>query len=288
MTDRVLEHLRRVASVPEVVGDRYVIEVEIGSGGMSIVYRANDIRLRRPVAVKLLDAAFTDTAPIEAFLLASLEHPGIVPVHDAGTLPDGRSYYVMQLVQGQGLEQFCAATTPLSARLRVFLRVCDAVAFAHSRGIVHRDLKPGNVMVGRFGQVLVLDWGIASSVTHGIQEVAAAGTPAYMAPECGASIEPRSDVFSLGRLLSDVMVTDRPRPLAAIAMRASANAPDSRYQSVEALAADVLNFLDHLPVGAYRESLYERAARFTARNSALLLLITSYILVRVALYLFRS
>jgi serine/threonine protein kinase len=100
----------------------------------------------------------------EAHVLASLEHPGIVPVHDAGTLPDGRAFYVMKLVRGASLVDHLASVTRLDERLGVFERICEAVAFAHACGVVHRDIKPANVMVGRFGEVLVLDWGLAKAV----------------------------------------------------------------------------------------------------------------------------
>src|SRR6202040_4374571 len=87
--------------------------------------------------------------------------PGIVPVHDVGTLADGRVFYAMKFVEGQRLDKHIEAVTSLPDRLRLFLRICDAVAFAHARGVLHRDLKPANVMVGAFGEVLVMDWGLA-------------------------------------------------------------------------------------------------------------------------------
>src|SRR4029079_8496139 len=95
----------------------------------------------------------------EALVLATLEHTGIVPVHDAGVLEDGRAFYVMKLVHGETLERHARTLTGEAARLGVFERIVETVAFAHAAGVVHRDLKPSNVMVGRFGEVLVLDWG---------------------------------------------------------------------------------------------------------------------------------
>jgi eukaryotic-like serine/threonine-protein kinase len=271
VTDKVLQHLCRVVAVPELVDDRYETGQEIGRGGMSVVYEARDRRLDRAVALKVLDSSLSTVAPAEAAILARLEHPGIVPVHDAGCLPDGRAYYVMQLVRGQRLDDYLAATGSLSTRVRVFLRICETVGFAHSCGIVHRDLKPQNIMVGGFGEIFVMDWGIEPG----------GGTPAYMAPEASAGNDVQLDVFSLGRLLLDVMREDHARPLAAIAARASAADPAARYPSTGELAADVLNFLDRLPVATYHETILERSSRFAARNSVLLLLLGSYILVRV-------
>ena len=100
----------------------------------------------------------------EARVLARLEHPGLVPVHDIGTLPDGRLFYVMRLVRGRRLDEHARQERSLPALLRLFERVCEAVAFAHAQGVLHRDLKPANVMVGPFGEVLVLDWGLAKQV----------------------------------------------------------------------------------------------------------------------------
>ena len=159
------EHLRRVLSRPEPAGGRYEIREPVGQGGMGTVYRAYDRELEREVALKVLrpDLVDAEAAPRlerEARILARLEHPGIVPVHDAGTLSDGRVFYVMKLVRGEGLEEFASRAT-LTEILRLFLRVCETIGFAHARGVVHRDLKPSNIMVGAFGEVLVLDWGIA-------------------------------------------------------------------------------------------------------------------------------
>src|SRR5260370_4356564 len=97
----------------------------------------------------------------KARVLAALEHPGIVPVHDVGTLADGRVFYAMKFVEGQRLDKYIESVASAPDRLRIFLRICDAVAFAHARGVLHRDLKPANVMVGPLGERLVLDWGLA-------------------------------------------------------------------------------------------------------------------------------
>jgi serine/threonine protein kinase len=191
-------------------------------------------------------------------------------------------------------------------RLRIFLRICDAVAFAHTRGILHRDIKPANVMVGPFGEVLVMDWGLAKILADSDvakQEVAGAnssdgvgtghgrvlGTPGYMSPEqaLGDVVDARSDIFSLGALLRFVAGKSRmERAMAAICDKACAPEREGRYASVPELAADVSRYLDGLAVEAYRENILERAARFYRRYRFFILLIATYLLVRVALVLF--
>jgi hypothetical protein len=232
--DRALDRLRGPAEPLEPAGGRYEILEVIGRGGMSTVHRARDRVLDRDVAVKVLDEPLADPVlagrlESEARVLARLEHPAIVPVHDLGVLPDRRPYYVMKLVRGRDLAAAVAAEPSLHGRLRLFERICEAVAFAHARGVVHRDLKPSNVMVGAFGEVLVLDWGLAKLRTTRDAPVAASGvsasgsagigepdgreprtaagavlgTPGYMAPEqlAGEPVDERTDVYALGVLL---------------------------------------------------------------------------------------
>ena len=157
-----IDRLSAMFRSPDVTGTRYELVSILGRGGMGVVYLARDTALDREVALKIVDRAPGDAN--EARLIARLEHPGIVPVHDFGELPDGRLFYAMKLVRGDRLDRWMGAGREISERLGVFLRVCDAVAFAHAHGVVHRDLKPANVMVGEFGEVLVLDWGIASEL----------------------------------------------------------------------------------------------------------------------------
>src|SRR5467141_537462 len=166
LSDRALERLRDAADLPDLSGTHYRLLERVARGGMGVVYTAEDERLQRRVALKVLDltGAEGDLANRlirEARVLARLEHPGIVPVHDVGTLSDGRVFYTMKFVEGHCLDKHIESVASLPDRLRLFLRICDAVAFAHARGVLHRDLKPANVMVGAFGEVLVMDWGLA-------------------------------------------------------------------------------------------------------------------------------
>jgi serine/threonine protein kinase len=284
LDDRRLAHLISAVDRPDLSSTPYQLRAEIGRGGMGVVYRAYDPRLDREVALKIVDPSES----AEARTAAALEHPSIVPIHDAGILPDGRAFFVMRLVPGLPLDRFIQPSTPLSARLSIFQKICDAVAFAHSKGVVHRDLKPANIIAGPFGDVSVLDWGVARPAST--LATPAAGTPQCMAPEqaAGAPPDPRADIFSLGAMLRFLLPAAAPKPLLAIAARAQSPAPDDRYASASDLAADLSRFLDGFPVRAYRENLFERILRFARRERLLLLLIGAYFLTRMAVYLFSG
>jgi serine/threonine protein kinase len=290
--DGTLAHLRDVAEWPDV-GERYDVQSRLGRGGMGVVYAARDRTLDRDVAIKVLDAvADADAArrlQAEARILARLEHPGIVPIHDAGTLPDGRVFYVMKLVQGARLDQALSAPASLVERLDLFTRIGEAVSFAHAQGIVHRDLTPANIMLGRFGEVLVLDWGVARVLSAASGREGIVGTPGYMPPEqeSGRSetADVRADVFALGALLKAMVPAPAPRPLAAIVQKAQAAAVSERYDTVEALVRDIARYRHGEPVEAYRENVFERGARVYQKYRVPILLVLAYMVMRVILLL---
>ncbi|HEX6200792.1 MAG TPA: serine/threonine-protein kinase [Thermoanaerobaculia bacterium] len=337
LSDGAVDRLARAAAgpaspdePPDLSATRYELLEPVGRGGMGAVYRARDRELGREVAIKVIGSAHPDAVRRmlrEARVIARLEHPGIVPVHDVGSLPDGRVFYAMRLVRGTRLDEEMRSGRPLPELLRIFERVCDAVAFAHAHGVIHRDLKPENVMVGPFGEVLVMDWGVAKvlaevpaeeeeppapdgsasdappdATDHGT----VLGTPGFMAPEQArgevARIDERADVHALGAILRELMRSAEAgeagkhairsarsiRPLAAVRDRALAASPSDRYPSARELAADVGRHLDGLPVSAHRESAVERLVRFGRRYRVAILLVLAYVVMRAILMLWTG
>jgi serine/threonine protein kinase len=281
ISEPALDRLSAMFQGPDVSGTRYTLISVLGRGGMGVVYLAHDTVLDREVALKIVERPRDEAN--EARILARLEHPGIVPVHDFGELPDGRLFYAMKRVRGDRLDRWMASGRELTERLHVFLRVCDAVAFAHAQGVIHRDLKPENVMIGEFGEVLVLDWGVAQEMQNADGRLQIVGTPAYMAPEQArgdAGVDHRADIFSLGAMLEAIAGN---APVLAIARKAQADDPGARYQDVQALSADVSRFLAGRAVEAHRERLVDRLARFYRRYRLPILLVLTYLVARVLL-----
>jgi tetratricopeptide (TPR) repeat protein len=218
------------ADAPSIPG--YAITAEIARGGMGRVYAGRDLTLDREVAIKtLLPGADAGRFVTEARITARLPHPGIPPVHALGTLDDGSPYLAMKLIRGRALADLLrdrsSPQEDLPRFVQVFEQIAQAVGFAHAQGIIHRDLKPLNVMAGAFGEVQVMDWGLAKDVqsrgregavgraesdnpTHTVAG-AVMGTPGYMAPEQarGEVVDARADVFALGSTLAAIL-TGRP------------------------------------------------------------------------------
>ena len=315
----------REASAPAAHRGRFRVLRVHARGGLGQVSLARDEELGREVALKEIRPELSEQPSSrqrflnEARITGQLEHPNIVPIYALGREADGRPYYAMRFVKGRSLHDaiktYHAAPTPQALRdlLRHFVEVCQAVAYAHSQGIIHRDLKPSNVMLGDFGETLVVDWGIAKriddppeplelvepgSAEPGLGTLAAItvagqalGTRAYMAPEQqadAAAAGPTADVYSLGVMLREIIRSPaaggKPergfRPLAAVAQKAAAPLPSDRYAAASELARDVERVLAGEPAAAYREPVVARCGRWGRRHrvvvaAAAVLLVTA-------------
>jgi serine/threonine protein kinase len=262
----------------------YVLGEELGRGGMGVVYRARDLALDREVAVKLLRDGYGPASAAarrfleEAHITGQLQHPGIPAVYQTGTAPDGRPFLAMKLVKGRTLadllENRDEGPADRSRFLPIFEQVCQAVGYAHAHAVIHRDLKPSNIMVGAFGEVQVMDWGLAKVVTEGaIPEPSAStageleqtrtaigtrrdaglateagsllGTPAFMSPEQAGGetdkIGPPSDVFGLGAILCVILTGHPPYRAAgadAVLLQAIRGQLDDAFARLDACDAD--------------------------------------------------
>jgi eukaryotic-like serine/threonine-protein kinase len=217
--------------------DRYEIGREFARGGLGRVLFAKDKKLERTVVLKELlsdNHKMKERFLREVLLTAKLEHPGIIPIHDIGVQPNGDLYYAMKLVDGRSLDKVIVEKKTLAERLSLLPQVidaCSAIAYAHDKNVIHRDLKPHNIMLGAFGETIVIDWGLAKDLSQGAdphseppQALSEAyrenekemltkfgsiiGTPAYMPPEQarGEPVDKRADVYSLGAILYHLLV----------------------------------------------------------------------------------
>lgn len=297
--------LEPTARTPGRIGP-YVVDGVLGEGGMGIVYAARQEKpLERDVALKVVRGSALRPrlgARLEAEmgLLATLDHPYVARIYDAGATEDGGSYFAMERIEGRPVTDYCTVRElGTRARLELFLKVLRAVGHAHQKAVVHRDLKPSNILVTEVdGEATpkLIDFGIAlaaSDLELGRDErTAVLGTPEYMSPEAiaGAEVDTRADVYALGVLLHELL-TDRlpsrgdtgsgtdgahespdvqriPRDLRCIVDKAMARNPDDRYATVAQLADDIVRYLASYPVEARPATVWYNLQRFAVRNRA--------------------
>ncbi|MCB9596866.1 MAG: serine/threonine protein kinase [Sandaracinaceae bacterium] len=301
-----------VSALPEATaegGPLVVLGAELGRGGMGVVRSATQRSLGREVAVKTslehAGASATQALLREAWISGQLEHPNVVPVY-ALYRGDDAPLMVMRRVEGREWSLTQQSGETLEHHLRVLTQVCHAVQFAHTRGLVHLDLKPSNVMLGSYGEIYLLDWGIAVCVREDLPEflprardiAAVLGTPAYMAPELaagnGAAIDARTDVYLLGAMLHEILTGEPPHvgptllasltsaflsephaypatvppELAAIATRALSRDPDDRYGSAAELREAVEDYLVHADSLSLAAAAQQRIDQIDAKIGA--------------------
>lgn len=266
---------------------RYQIKHELGRGGMGVVYRARDLDLNRDVAVKILLGEFGDSCLAanqfvnEAKVMGMLQHPGIAHIYENGLTDVGRPFHAMKLIEGKTLGKLLedrGETAQLNAQLlNVFSVVCQAMAYTHSQGVIHLDLKPANIMVGAFGEVHVMDWGLARLVNsfelqlskshfeiendrpNNSRKKGIHGTLQYMAPEQarGEDVDTRTDVFCLGAILCEILTGLPPY-----------NGDDRQQVLRQARNAELQPARNRLDQCAYEQALVRLAKRCLHANPA--------------------
>lgn len=301
--------------LPDVQSVYSISDAPISTGGQGFISRASDLALGCTVAMKTLHAHYNSNPGArqafinEARITAELDHPAIIPIHGLFGDSENGLHLAMKLIEGYTLDKFLQRIVAiynsngirryderksLRNRIDILLRVCDAVSYAHHRKIIHRDLKPGNIMIGKYRETYVTDWGIAAHLneTENLEKVS--GTPGYIAPEVitEKKADVRSDVYSLGVILFEITTLspafaddDLPvllqkvqrgmhlplrhrykiridRDLAAIIHKAIAVDPDQRYQTVRELAQDLRKYLAHEAVSARKEFFWGKLTRW--------------------------
>ncbi|MCB9874659.1 MAG: protein kinase [Planctomycetaceae bacterium] len=263
----------------------YDLVKKLGEGGMGVVYAGRQASIDRTVAIKMLkphmsaDQGQRNKFLAEAVITGDLDHPNIVPIYDLGANDEGALFYAMKCVKGTPWDD-CISKKSLNENIEILLKACDAVAFGHSRGIIHRDLKPENTMLGGFGEVLVMDWGLALPFGKQFEKsrsitpsASMGGTPAYMAPEMATGpfdkMGPASDIYLLGAILyeivtgapphrgkdvmkclfaaakNEIVPTEKKGELVDIALKAMATKVEDRYETVQDFQAAIRGYIDH-------------------------------------------
>ena len=271
--------------IPDRIGVYRIVE-KIGQGGMGSVYLAQrDVGdFNHQVAIKLIKPGLLGNHLKDRFLyeqqvLAGFNHPNIARLYDGGTTEDGEPYIIMEYINGRSvLDWVSQQNLGYEERLKLFLKICEAVAYAHRNLIIHRDLTPSNILVTEDGVIKLIDFGIARPYEDDGKLETSPGslkslsfTPGFAAPERsrGAGANTLSDIYSLGKILEAIIKTCPSTPeLQAIINKATNESPDERFQSVNALMADITRYLGHYPLASYPGKASYRLGKFFRRNRA--------------------
>lgn len=284
---------------------RYKILADLGEGGMGHVYKAFDPELKRVIALKVIRGDKVNQKQMDRFLreaqtTAKLHHPNIVSVYDIG-VQDGWPFFTMDFIEGQGLDKYCKESLPKSDKLSIiFMKIAEAIQYAHDNGVIHRDIKPANIMITKDEQPKVMDFGLAK-IAKEDQKIsrsgAVLGTPAYMPPEQaqGKEVDARSDVYSIGatmyecltgfppfrtnnytKLMQEIISKEPklprqynpniPQDLQTICMKCLEKPPLLRYQKAKHFWEDIKLFVEYKPIKARPASMYQKASKWIYRN----------------------
>ena len=345
----------RTGLAPGAGIDKYMMAGEVGRGGMGVILNAYDTDIRREVAMKVITGRRSESREFlerfveEAQVQGQLEHPNICPVHELGVDGDGRIYFTMKMVKGSSLAEIIKQAQAeresglpadhrlLTETLHIFLKICDGIDYAHSKGVIHRDLKPDNIMVGDFGEVYVMDWGLAKIIgrddvrrdhlvitdrSEDTEEMktmsgSVVGTPSYMPPEQSRGVveemDERSDIYSLGALLYELVTLKRPftgrnpwdvlekglkeKPpvpsqrapeltippeLDSMVLKCLEKQKCDRYQSIQELKCDIELFLSGRPIEAMEYNLWQVFRKWVERNRVLAASVATVLLVIIS------
>ncbi len=321
-----------ISNLPLKSQDRYKFIRSIGFGGMKGVLLVHDKDTGRDIAMAIMpDFRNRPRRDLnrfvrEAHITAQLEHPNIVPVHDIGIDGSGSPFFTMKYLHGQTMAMILRqkhsgkeSAYTQDRLLQVLIRVCNAIAFAHSKGICHLDLKPANIHCGDFGEVQVLDWGLAAAKDDDFDNGLFQGTPGYMSPEFIRSAGkkrpgPAADIYAIGAILYAILANDTPfsglpqqeilrrtvegriKPpshrgihvdpgLEAVCMKALATKPEDRYQSVMELRKEILACIAGFPTQAENPSEWRRATLYIKRHWANMIIALLVIIVAMLTFI---
>ncbi|MEO1255418.1 MAG: serine/threonine-protein kinase, partial [Bacteroidota bacterium] len=301
LTELKEELSEEVSIKPEI--DKYTLGEELGQGGMAIIYRGEraDGVFDHEVAIKVLKSGLDTEDFIQRFshernMLGRLKHENIASIYDGGLTKDGRPYFVMEIVKGQDILSYAdTENLTLLQRLELFLKVCDAIQYAHQNLIIHTDIKPSNVLVNERGEVKLTDFGIAQLLEAGSladDSITQKNvfTPGYASPEQldQQALDIRTDVYQLGMLLKELAKeTNLPKDVRLILFRAIQQSVDDRYASVEDLRRDVENFLNKRPLEHRKTSISYVFGKYVQRNKIAFTIATVAILaIAISTYIY--
>jgi len=288
--------------LPKIDDSRYTNVTLIASGGQKNIYSAHDTKLDREVALAELQDDIPEREAesfiSEIFLTASFQHPNIIKILDFGIRKEDTPYFTMELMQNSTLNDYIKKQEQSSPKnLEIFLKICDAISYAHSKGVIHLDLKPANIQVGSHGEVLISDWGLSKKIEPNLKCKSKRGTPGFMAPEqenIGALLGPATDIYSLGALLkflySKTPEDKIPQSISAVIKKAMTQEVNQRYSKVEELKNEISSFMGGFATAAEDAGFLKELNLLFRRNLQLCwtIIIAFFLITGISSYLLMN